>query len=173
MRRSPLLLLALTAVAAGCLPALPRVEGSPQPEFDPTRFFEGRTEGLGTLTVRGSRPVLVRVESVGDYLPDGAFRLRQLVRRGDAAPAERVWVLRFLGGPNTHTGTLTEGGATRDVRTVWEGDRLRIAYRMGPLTSVRQELTLQPGGGVALNLMTVRVLGVPIARLTEQISRLD
>ena len=38
---------------------------------------------------------------------------------------------------------------------------------------MHQELTLQPGGGLALNLATVRFWGLPIARLTEQIWRME
>ena len=155
---------------AGCLPALPHTEPQATPSFDAVAFFSGRTAGLGTLAIRGRAPVVVRVESVGTVRPDGSLDLRQLVRRGDGPPSERAWSLRPT-GPGRYVGTLTD--ASGEVEAWEEGNHLRIRYPMGWATSVRQDLTLEPGGQLALNLMTVRFLGIPIARLTEQIRRVD
>ncbi|PAP78804.1 DUF3833 family protein [Rubrivirga marina] len=158
---------ALTLTFAGCLPALPTVEPDPEPAFDPIAFFEGRTEGLGVLSIRARTPVVVRVESVGTPIDDG-LELRQTIRLGDDPATTRTWVLKRT-GPKTFTGSLTD--AEGPVEATAKGNTLRIRYRMGRVTTVAQDLTLQPGGGLALNLMTVRVLGVPVARLTEQIRR--
>ena len=158
------------AVVAGCLPALPRVEPAAAPPFDPVAFFEGETEGLGTLDVRTRRPVVVRVESTGEPTPDGGLRLRQSVRRGDGAPSERTWTFTPL-GDGRYAGTLTE--ATGPVEAETDGNRLHLRYRTGRFTTVSQDLALQPGGRLALNLLTVRVLGIPVARLTEQIRTAD
>ena len=154
----------------GCLPALPHSETQATPSFDAVAFFAGRTAGLGTLAVRGRAPVVLRVESVGTVRPDGALDLRQLVRRGDGPPSERSWVLR-PDGPGRYAGTLTD--ASGEVEAWEEGNHLHIRYPAGWATSVRQDLTLEPGGQLALNLMTVRFLGIPVARLTEQIRRVD
>jgi len=166
---SRVLVLALAVVASGCLPALPRPELRPTPAFDPVAFFEGRTAGLGVLDIRGSAPVVVRVESVGTRTADG-LRLQQTVTRGDDEPSERTWELR-QSGPATYAGTLTD--ASGPVEATVEGNELTIRYKTGSVTSVTQHVTLEPGGRLALNLMTVRVLGIPWARLTEQIRRLD
>ena len=173
MRPAPLPLLALLAPAllAGCLAAHPPAEPVPAaPPFDPFAFFEGPTRGLGTLHVRGRASEIVRVEGFGEALSDGTFRLVQTVMRGDGEPSRRTWTLRRT-APGRYAGTLTD--AAGEVSAEAEGSRLRIRYRMGPATTMAQTLTLQPGGRVALNLATVRVLGVPVARLNEQIRRLD
>ncbi|WP_420454240.1 DUF3833 family protein [Rubrivirga sp.] len=159
---------ALAVMVGGCLPALPRVESRPTPTFDPIAFFEGPTEGLGTLSVRARSPVLVRVESVGTRRPDGGLSLRQTIRRGGGPTTERTWELA-PDGPGRYAGTLTD--ADGPVEAWADGDRLSIRYGMGGGLSMRQELTLQPGGDLALNLATVRWLGVPVARLSEQIRR--
>ena len=166
--RLPALTAALALALGGCLPALPRVEPSPAPLFDPVAFFEGRTAGLGVLDIRARVPVVVRVESVGTPTDDG-ISLHQTIRRGDDPATERRWVLERT-GPGSFSGTLTD--AEGHVEATVEGNTLRVRYRMGSATTVRQELVLQPGGQLALNLMTVRFLGVPVARLTEQIRRL-
>ena len=160
----------LTLLAGGCLPALPHTATHPTPAFDAVAFFEGRTEGLGTLTVRTRAPEIVRVESVGTPRPDGGLRLHQTIRRGGDPATERTWELVPV-GPGRYTGTLTDADGPVEAWT--EGDRLYIRYGMGGGLSMRQELTLQPRGDLALNLATVRFLGVPIARLSEQIRRVD
>lgn len=155
---------------SGCLPALPAFPSqgtAPHPPFDPIAFFEGRTEGLGTLVIRGRRPEGIRVQSVGTPSHDG-FLLRQRIQRGDAPPFTRTWTL-VPDGHGRWTGSLTE--AVGPVRAVATGDRLRITYRTGRVTTVEQVLRLEPGRESALNLLTVRMLGIPIARLVEQIRR--
>ena len=102
--------------------------------------------------------------------PGGGLTLVQSVRLGDAPPSERTWVLRPAGLARW-TGTLTD--ADGPVEAWAEGNRLWIRYSMPSGLSMHQELTLQPGGGLALNLATVRFWGLPIARLTEQIWRTD
>ena len=148
----PALLAALAFALGGCLPALPHVAPEAEPAFDPIAFFEGRTEGLGVLDVRTKAPVVVQVESVGTPTDDG-LELRQVVRHGDDPETERTWVLQ-RSGPGTFSGTLTD--AEGPVEATVEGNTLHIRYRMGGSTTVAQDLTLQPGGDLALNLMTVR-----------------
>lgn len=172
----PLLLAAV--LLTGCLPAQPRLAAPPTPHadlegapaFDVYSFFEGETAGLGVLYVRGRSPVIVRVESRGTVLEGGDLELVQTITRGDADPYSRTWTFRDLGG-GRYTGELTE--ATGPVEAEVIGDRLEIRYRTGRVTTVAQTLRLQPGGRLALNLLTVRVLGVPVARLVEQIRGLE
>ena len=161
--------IALTVLVSGCLPALPHVEPAPAPTFDPIAFFEGQTEGLGTLDIRGRTPVVVRVESVGTRSGD-SLRLDQTIRRGDDAPYHRTFTFR-PDGPGRYSGTLTE--ADGPVEATVTGNELAIRYSTGRFSSVEQRLTLQPGGRLALNLLTARILGVPVARLTEQIRVVD
>ena len=168
MRSAFVLLLLLLS---GCLASQPPLgEPSPTPVFDPAEFFVGRSSGRGTVTIRARGTDTVRVESVGTRQPDGAVRLEQTIRRGDAEPYDRVWTLR-QSSPGRWTGELTE--ADGPVEATVEGNELRIGYRTGTFTTVRQRLLLQPGGDVALNRLTVYVLGVPVARLAERIEKAE
>ena len=158
-------------VLPGCLAGRPALgEGSPTPVFDPGAFFVGRLVGAGELSVRARGTEPVRVESVGTELADGSVRLVQTIRRGDAEPYERTWTLRRR-SPGRWTGALTE--ADGPVEAVVDGNELRIRYRTGAVTTVSQRLLLQPGGRVALNRLTVKVLGVPVARLSERIEKAE
>ena len=162
----------LLGTASGCIATHPRTgPPPPAPPFYPEVFFEGHTRGLGTLDVRGKAPEVVRVEGFGEAEPDGTFRLDQTVTHADGRSEARTWRMRRL--DTTHyTATLTdaEGEVTAEV----VGSELFIRYRIGsPSVTMRQHLILEPGGQRALNLSTVRVLGIPWARLNEQIQRVD
>ena len=51
---------------------------------------------------------------------------------------------------------------------------LHIRYLLSkPAVRMEQRLYLEPDGQSALNLSTVRFLGIPIARLEERISRVE
>ena len=164
-------LVAVLLVLPGCLAGRPPLgEPSPTPVFDPAEFFVGRSSGLGLLSIRASGTDTVRVESVGTRLDGGAVRLVQTVRRGDAEPYEREWTLRPVSATEW-TGTLTE--ADGPVEVTVNGNELRIRYRTGTFTAIRQRLLLQPGGDVALNRLTATVLGVPVARLSERIAKAE
>ena len=111
---------------------------------------------------------MIRVQSVG--APSrGGFVLQQQIQRGDATSFTRTWTL-VPDGSGRWTGSLTE--AVGPVRAEAYGDRLRITYRTGRITTVEQVLRLKPGRASALNLLTVRVLGIPVARLVEHIRQL-
>ena len=173
-RPSPLVPLAVCVgalVLSGCLASRPPLgEPSPTPVFDPAAFFVGRSSGQGELSIRARGTEPVRVESVGTRLGDGSVRLVQTITRGDGEPYERTWVLREV-SPTRWTGTLTE--ARGPVEVTVDGNELAIRYRTGTFTTIDQRLLLQPGGDVALNRLTARVLGVPIARLSERIEKAE
>ena len=167
----PLALVLGVLLLPGCLAGRPPLgEGSPTPVFDPAEFFVGRSSGEGELSIRARGTEPVRVESVGTELADGSVRLVQKIRRGDSEPYERTWTLRRR-SPGQWTGALTE--ADGPVEAVIDGNELHIRYRTGTFTTVGQRLLLQPGGRVALNRLTVTVLGVPVARLSERIEKAD
>ena len=163
--RHPALLLALS----GCLATQPPAEPVPAaPPFRPEVFFDGHTRGHGSLQILGRGSQRVEVESHGEAQPDGTFRLDQTITRGDATTT-RTWLLRPT-SPTTYTGTLTD--ASGAVAAEVDGSVLHIRYGMGAGLTMRQQLVLQPGGAVVLNRSTVRLFGVPIAQLAEQIRRL-
>ena len=159
----------------GCLAGHPRLTASDAPVFWPEVFFDGPSHGTGTLRIRGrgSRPV--HVVSQGQRQPDGRFRLEQTITIGDDAPHTRTWTMQRDADGHV-AATLTD--ARGPVHVTVRGAELRIRYRMGAVTTMSQRLVLRPGGQSALsqrptvvNLATVRMLGVPVARLEEVIRR--
>lgn len=162
--------LALVLTLCGCLAGPPRLgEPADTPVFRPEVFFDGATHGTGTLTIRmrGTRPV--SVESQGEMLPDRTFRLVQTIRLGDDDPYDRTWIFRRDG--SGYAATLTEAEGPVEVEI--DGNSLHIYYRTGRMTSIEQTLRLQPGGQVALNQLTARMMGIPVAQIEEEIYRVD
>lgn len=165
------LLLALTVLLAGCLPAegllpAPRDE----PAFVPEAFFAGRSHGDPTLTIRTKAPQQMRVESVGAGQPDGSFRLDQTITYPDGHAEARTWTMTRL-GDGRYSATLTPD-ATGPVEVTAEGNRFYIRYPMKGGLRMDQTLSLRPGGQVADNVATVTWRGlIPVARLAETISR--
>ena len=165
MKPAPLLLLALAA----CVSAPPRADlEAPAPAFIPERFFAGPTHGDGVLRITFSGRHHVMVEGHGHSEPDGTLVLDQTVRRDSARPSTRQWRIHMT-RPGHYAGTLSDarGPVTGDV----EGNRLRLAFTGKDGLAVEQYLYLQPGGQTALNRMTVRKFGLPVAALEETIRR--
>ena len=171
-RSGPVCLLAalLAAGLAGCLPGPALLADVPDaPAFRPETFFAGRTTGDVHLTIRTRAPQRLRVESVGVAQADGTFRLDQAITYPDGHVDRRTWTMRRL-GDGRYASTLTPD-ARGEVRVEAAGRALRIRYRMGRVTTMDQTLALREGGQTADNVATVRMLGVPVARLTETITR--
>lgn len=157
-------LLAPLALAA-CAPSPPPVSAGPA--FDPITFFEGRTRGTGELSVVLSQPRSLTVEGVGRVRPDGALVLRQRVEEEGRPPRNRRWEIRRT-GPGRYAGALSD--ATGPVRAEASGGRLRIRYPSAD-GQVEQWLTLSPDGRSARNRLTVKRLGVVVARVEEVIRK--
>ncbi len=158
----------MTACLAG-LP--PRAPIQPQPVFDPMLFFAGRTHGEGRLDVRLGTDRTLHVEGVGLTEADGTFRLTQTITDQDSVAETRVWRLRRVDATH-YTGTLSDAKGAMHAET--DGNRLHLRYLLRqPAIYMEQWLSLQPGGQSATNLAQVTILGVPWARLTETIVRLD
>ena len=135
-------------------------------------FFLGPTRGVGTLVTRGSAETnIVRVESTGRVEPDGTFRLDQTIYRERTAPARRTWRMRPVSG-TAYTASLTD--AEGPVTATLDGNTLRIHYKMNRWgTRMHQTLTLLPGGTQVQNEAKVTWMGLPIAYLSERITRLS
>ena len=163
LRLLPLLALAACVSA----PPEPRLEAA-APFFDAVRFFEGATRGEGDLRVALSRARAVHVVGAGTVEPGGTLVLAQTVARDGAKPEQRVWRIRAV-APGRYTGTLSDAAGTVTGETA--GNRLHLAFAMKGGLTAEQWLYLQPGGQTALNRMTIRKWGVPVAALTETIRR--
>lgn len=135
----------------------------------PEVFFEGRTQGKGTLElVTGTRRSL-QVEGHGHAEADGSFRLDQVVTFDDGATEKRTWRLVKLDA-RTYTATLSDAAGPVSAEVI--GNRFHLRYRLRkPAIYMEQWLYLQPDGRTVLNLATITVLGIPWARLTEEIAK--
>lgn len=168
MRSALALLAALTL--AGCLPATaPISPDAPAPAFRPEVFFAGRSHGDPVVAIRSRGAETMHVESRGAAQPDGTFRLDQTITHADGRADERTWIMAAA-GQGRYTATLTPD-ARGPVSASAVGNTFHIHYRMGRFTTMDQTLRLHPDGRVADNVGTVRLLGLPIARVTETITR--
>jgi len=153
----------------GCLGQVREPQlAAPAPPFDALAFFEGHSEGVGTLDKIVGKTEQTRVSSDGTRLEDGSLRLVQHIEEGDKPERKRSWVIRQT-APGRYAGTLTD--AEGPVTGSSEGNRLHLEYRMKGGFGVDQWLYLQPGGKVALNRMRVSKLGITVAKLDETIRK--
>lgn len=135
----------------------------------PEVFFEGRTQGKGTLELATGARRSLRVEGRGHAEADGSFRLDQVVTFDDGAPEKRTWRLVQL---DARIYNITLSDAPGPVSAEVTGNRFHVRYRLhNPAIYMEQWLYLQPDGRTALNLATITVLGIPWARLTEEITK--
>lgn len=160
MRYRLALLLAVPAIVAADTPAT---------QFDPIRFFEGRTQGRGTLKIimRSAQPVAV--EGRGRVEADGTLVLTQAVTQGSEAPRTREWRIRRT-VPGHYAGSLSD--AVGPVTGESDGGTLTLRFP-GKGAAFEQVLTLSADGRSAHNVLTARKMGIRIAVLDETITRLD
>ncbi len=145
---------------------------SAQPTLRPELFFAGSTTGWGVISKRDGRPSrLFEVHSEGQTEADGRFRLAQTITFADGEIEQRVWLMTQVDA--THY-EATLSGAIGPVRAEVRGNLFHLEYlHRRPGVVVEQWLYLLPDGRTVLNVGTIRVLGRPVARLSEQITRLD
>lgn len=171
LRSSALLASLLTLGACVATPAIDAQApvAAAEPRFDALRFFEGRLEGRGRLDTILAGPVGIRVESHG-RIEDGTLHLTQVIHEGEKPARTRHWTIRET-SPGRYSGTLSDaqGAVTGEVHS----NRLHLAFTMEGNLPTEQWLTLSPDGRRAYNVLTVRKFGLPVARLAEDIRKLD
>lgn len=156
-----------SGLAAACLAAAsPALAG----DLDPLAFFTGRTHGEGKLKILLKAPVPITVHSRGTPDGRGGLVLEQTVREGAKPVRTNRWVLRPTSA-STLAGTLTDAGGP--VTGSFAGRVLRLDYARKDGTRASQVLTLQGDGRTLVNRMTIRKLGVVVARVEEVIRKLD
>jgi hypothetical protein len=159
------------ALLAGAAVAAPdeRLQAA-RPVFDPAIFFAGRTVGEGTIDIVFKKAEPLRVQGNGRIEPDGSLILDQVVRRGPRPVERRQWRFRKL-GPARYAGTLSD--ATGPVGASVQGNRLHLRYPMKGGLQAEQWIYLRPDGRSAINRMTIRKLGMVVARIDETIRKQD
>lgn len=137
-------------------------------EFTPQNGFSGESEGNGTLKLFFGKPRTFHVTSRGNIQSDGTFRLDQTITFQGKAPQERFWILTTTSN-NIHSAILSD--AAGQVKGVTAGSHLTLKYRIkGPLI-MHQELELSSNGMIIDNIGVIKLLGIPIGRLQETITR--
>ncbi len=137
-------------------------------ELTPETGFSGDSEGQGSLTLLFGRPRPFHVHSRGIPQDDGSLRLEQTVTFQGEPPQHRVWHIS-QSGLHRYTGTLSD--AAGPVAGTSRGPRLSLKYRIKGLLFMRQELELLADGRTMTNVGTVTLLGIPVGRLRETITR--
>lgn len=154
-------LLAFAAIAAGAQDTA----GAP---LTPETAFSGRTDGNGSLRILFGRTRTYHVESQGTTASDGRFRLDQAVTFEGEPVRNRTWLISES-TPLHYAGTLSE--AAGPVSGEPSARRLVLRYRLkGPLV-MHQTLVLMADGRTIDNAGRITVLGIPVGRLHETITR--
>ncbi len=165
------LLRPLPLLLPGCVSAPPPEQADASaPAFPVARFFAGRTEGEGVLTVMMTGRRTIRVASRGRTEADGAIVLDQVIREEGRPVRSRTWRLREV-APGHYSGTLSD--AAGPVSGAASGNRLHLRFAMSGGMQADQWLTLAPDGRSARNILRVTRLGLTVAALDETIRKLD
>ena len=136
--------------------------------FTPENGFGGESEGRGSLKLFLGKPRSFHVTSNGSKQPDGTFRLDQTVTFEGETPQARFWILTTI-SENQYSATLSD--AAGPVKGFTSGSHLSLQYRVkGPLV-MHQELELSPDGKTIDNVGVITLLGIPVGRLHETITR--
>ena len=131
------------------------------PFASPLRFFEGATDSVGVLTITMREPRSSRSHGVGSIASDGSLRLVQHVDDEGERPHLRRWDIRQVAA-GKFTGTMSEAVGPIIIEQI--GTRYRFRFKMPGALSVEQWLTPLAGGRSAINELTVRKLGIVVAR---------
>ncbi len=165
---------ALAAVSlSGCAAGLPPAsfEGA-GPPMRPDVFFVGVTRSSGVLESAGGAPSQrFTVEGHGRLLANGDLQLEQSVTFDGQSPRTRTWVMSRLDAHH-YMATLTD--ASGPVSLDAYGNLLHLSYGLKGVAFGRMEqwLYLQPDGRTVVNEAVVRVVGLPVRRLSERITNL-
>ena len=142
---------------------------SAEDRLDPLKFFEGRTETLGTVKVMMRKPYQSRSIGTGRIEQDGSLTLVQTVKDEGKPARERRWKVRRV-APGKFTATMSD--AIGPVAIDRFGDRYRFRFKMKGNLSVEQILTPLAGGKSARNSLKVRRMGVVVATTTGTVRKL-
>ncbi len=137
---------------------------------DPLRFFEGRTESIGTVKLVTKKPFRSRAIGKGEIRADGSLELVQRVEDQGEQPRVRRWRMRPV-GPGRYKGTMSEAKGPVTVEEV--GDRYRFRFRMEGSVSIEQWLTPMPDGRSARSVVTIRKYGIKVGSSDAVIRKLD
>jgi hypothetical protein len=146
-----------------------------RPEFQPTKFFAGRTNSFGVMEDGGGAPrQIVRTETTGRWEGD-TLRLEQDLTLGENKPQHRSWRIRKL---DAHRYEATANDIVGTVQGEAYGNVFHWSFTLAlspgnPFANVSmtQWMYLQPDGKTMVNHSTIRKFGTVVAQVTEQFRR--
>ena len=162
----PLLYLGARVAPQFILPPVPVPSPATSTPLEPLEFFEGATNGSGTLHRLDSKARNLSVRSFGTRRDDGSLEVTQVIALEGKPERTRTWVLKSE-GDNRYSGSLTD--AVGDVSALTGGRRMVIAYESED-GNIRQTLT-QVDETTLLNRLDVYRWGINVARLEETITK--
>jgi hypothetical protein len=139
------------------------------PLRQPLRFFEGRTESVGTIKAMMKKTHRVLSIGHGTIGADGALTLVQQVRDEGEAPHQRIWHIRQV-GPTKFAGTMSEADGPITIEQVGDGYCFRFNIHGG--LAAEQWLIPNRDGTSGSSVLTVRKFGITVARSEATIRRL-
>ena len=131
-----------------------------QPQVDPLRFFQGRTETVGTVKIMFHKSYRTHSIGQGRIEPDGSLVLLQRVQDEGKAATQRWWRVRQT-APDRFVATMSDAVGPVAIDKV--GTSYRFQFRLKGNLKGEQMLTPLPGGRAALSNLKVRKMGMTVA----------
>jgi hypothetical protein len=166
-------------VLAGCSkPMAPERFAGTLPAFDPISFWTGHTHSWGVVENRAGEPTeIVQTDCVGEAEGPDALHMRQTLTESDGTVTHRDWHLRrtgpgrFEATANDMVGVAHGQAAGRAFHWDWVwaagGNGNALKY-----VTMHQWMYLMDGGTM-MNRTVVTKLGITVAQVSEQFSRVE
>lgn len=149
----------LMAAAPLVLLAAPLASASVQ-QVDPLRFFQGRTETVGSVKIMFHKAYRTHSIGAGRIEPDGSLTLVQRVEDEGRAPHDRRWHVRQT-APDRFSASMSEAVGPVMIERI--GNRYRFRFKLKGDLNAEQLLTPLPGGRSALSNTIVKHWGITVA----------
>jgi hypothetical protein len=134
------------------------------------RFFNGRTEGRGSVKIMLSGTSAIQSVGNGRIEPNGTLVLDHVVRQAGEPERRRTWRMRRV-STGRYSGTISDGRGP--VTGEIHGNRFHVTYRTKDGYGVDQWLTIDRGGRTASSRTTFSKLGVTVATAEERITKVN
>ena len=165
MTRFPLAILSL-ALAAAAMTGSAAAEGLQAP----LKFWEGRTESVGTVKLIMKKAFRTRSIGHGRIRADGSLDLVQRVEEDGKPAKERRWQIHKV-GPGRYAGTMTEAKGPVTIDEI--GGRYRFRFKMDGGVAVEQWLTPNPDGKSGTNKVVIKKFGMTVGRSEGTVRKLN
>lgn len=143
---------------------------APVQQFDPIRFFEGRTEGVGKLKIVLRKAHDVRFRGHGAIQLDGSIIFDQVVEREGERTERHRWHMR-AGAGNRYTGTVST--ARGPISAERNGDVFRMRYVDKDGFAIDQSFTAHGDGRTATIRLKAKKMGMTVATMQQTVRKLD